>query len=72
LLYQVRHDAAVRHLLHIDQNLLEPPVAKFFSAAFEQLWTQLDDKKELQLSLAQKTAEIDKRSLENFMESKNE
>ena len=72
LLYQVRHDAAVRHLLHIDQNLLEPPVAKFFSAVFEQLWSQLDNKKELQLSLAQMTAEIDKRTLESFMESKNE
>ena len=70
--YQVRHDAAVRHLLHVDQNLLEPPVAKFFSAAFEQVWTQLGDREDLQLSLAQMTAEINKWSLDTFMESKNE
>ena len=72
LIYQLRHDAAVRHLLHIDQNLLELPVAKFYTDAFEKVWEQISDGKDMQLSLAKMTAEVPKRSLEKFMETGNE
>lgn len=72
LIEQVRHDAAVRHLLHIDQNLLEPPVAKFYNEAFEDVWRALQDRSDLRLSLAQKTAEIQKRSLDAFLETGHE
>lgn|GEM_PF-1666787 len=72
LIAQVRHDAAVRHILHIDQNLLEPPVAKFYNEAFEKVWADLKDRSDLQMSMAQKTAEIQKRSVDAFMESGNE
>jgi CII-binding regulator of phage lambda lysogenization HflD len=68
LVYQGKHDAAVRYLLPIDQGLLEPPVAKFFSEAFEATWTQIEDGNELQLSLARKTAEVRKRTLQSFVE----
>lgn len=56
LAYQVQHDAAARHLLHINQNLLDPPVAKFYSEAFESTWQQIADGSDLQLSLAQRSA----------------
>ncbi|MFM8476178.1 MAG: hypothetical protein ACKOEO_10325 [Planctomycetaceae bacterium] len=72
LVEQVRHDAAVRHLLHIDQNLLEPPVTKFYNEAFENVWKALEDRSDLRLSPGQKTAEIQKRSLDAFLETGNE
>ncbi|TWU46487.1 hypothetical protein [Rubripirellula reticaptiva] len=66
--YQKKHDAAVKHLLPINQGLLEPPVAKFYSEAFETIWQQIEDGEGMQLSLARKTAEVPKRTLESFME----
>lgn len=72
LVEQVRHDAAVRHLLHIDQNLLDPPVTKFYNEACENVWKALEDRSDLRLSLGRKTAEIQKRSLDAFLETGNE
>lgn len=66
--YKAKHDLAVEFLLPINQNLLEPPVAKFYNEAFEKIWKQIDDGKGMQLSLATKTAEVSKRTLESFME----
>ncbi len=66
IVYQVKHDAAVRHLLHVDQSLLDAPVAKFYNEAFEKAWTQLADGNGMQLSLARMTAEVPKRGLEAF------
>ena len=68
IVYQVKHDAAVRYLLPIDQGLLELPVAKFYNKAFEEVWEKIQDGDKLQLSLARKTAEVPKRTLESFME----
>jgi len=65
--YQLKHDAAVRHLLHIDQGMLDPPVAKFYGEAFESVWKGLQDRTSLQVSLARMSAEVPKRGLETFM-----
>lgn len=65
--YQFEHDVAVRHLLPIDQGMLEPPVAKFFSEAFEKAWTRLEKEPQLRLSLARMAAEVSKRGLEEFV-----
>jgi hypothetical protein len=67
LLYQVKHDAAMRHLLPIDQHLLEPPVAKFYTDVFEKVWEQLGKHDGMQLSLAKMTASVAKRSLDAEM-----
>ena len=56
--YQKKHDAAVTHLLPINQGLLEPPVAKFYNEAFETIWQAIEDGDGMQLSLARKTAEF--------------
>lgn len=66
--YQKKHDAAVEHLLPINQAMLEPPVAKFYNEAFETIWQAIEDGDGMQLSLARKTAEVPKRSLDSFME----
>jgi len=66
--YHKKHDAAVTHLLPINQGLLEPPVAKFYNEAFETIWQAIEDGDGMQLSLARKTAEVPKRRLESFME----
>ena len=72
LVYQVKHDAAARFLLPVNQNLLEPPVAKFYTEAFEKVWQQIEDGEGMQLSLAKMTARVPKRSLASFVESSNE
>jgi hypothetical protein len=72
LFYQIKHDAAARHLLPIDQRLLEPPVARFYSEAFEQVWEQIEDGSGMQLSLAKMTASVPKRSLADFAEENDD
>lgn len=67
IIYQLKHDAAVRHLLHIEQGMLDPPVAKFYSEAFEKVWKDLQERPALQISMARMSAEIPKRGLETFM-----
>lgn len=68
LVYQFKHDAAVMFLLPINQGLLEPPVAKFYNEAFETTWQQIEDGDGLQLSLARKSAEVAKRTIQSFLE----
>lgn len=72
LLYQVKHDAACRHLLPIDQNALDPPVAKFYSEAFEKVWTQIEDGDGMQLSLAKRSTRIPKRSPDELVEKRDD
>ncbi len=68
ILRQVKHDAARRHLLHIDPALLDPPVARFYRDAIDLTWQAIDDDPDLKLSLAKSSALIPRHSLSEFIE----
>ena len=61
--YKKIHDAMICHLLPVDLALLDLPVLKLYHQAFDNGWALLDERKEEQNCVAEKSAVTPKMSL---------